>query len=171
MPAEINRVFIVSNELEEGRVNMFRGVTPRYGNGWYEKNNTSCAEKGLSFAVATGLKVAPFLVLFNGRRIFTGGKVVWREVLVKSAWDTLSTGAAVGLFLGSYCSINNLLGVATIGTAAVSAGMAASMFSLRKPAQMPLFFLGGATFAGVLWSTSWQLQAMAEEQPTVTQKK
>lgn len=142
---------------------MFRGVTPRYGSDWYERHHSSCFEKGVSFAVATGLKVAPFLVLLNGRRVFTGGKVVWREVLVKSAWDTLSTGAAVGLFLGSYCSINNLLGVATIGTASFSAGLAASMFSLRKPAQMPFFFLGGATFAGVLWTSSWQLQAMAEE--------
>jgi hypothetical protein len=74
-------------------------VYPRYGKNWYKKNNTSCLEKGISFAVATSLKVAPILFLFNGRRMFTGGTVVWGHVLKKTLFDTLSTGGAVGLFL------------------------------------------------------------------------
>jgi hypothetical protein len=45
----------------------------------------------------------------------------------------------------------------------MSAGLAASVFSIQKPKQMPIFFLGGFVFAGILWMGSWQLQAMAEE--------
>ena len=140
------------------------GVHPRYGRDWYERHNTSCLQKGAAFGVATGIKVIPFIVLFNARRVFSGGKVLWvKDVLGKSMVDTLSTGAAVGTFLGVYCSFNNAFGIASIWTAGVSAGMAASLFSLRRPAQMPLFFAGGAAFAGFMWMFSWQLQAMAEE--------
>ena len=138
-------------------------VYPRYSRDWYEKHGSSCLQKGLSFAVATGLKVAPFIVAFNARRVFSGGTVVWSRVLWKSLLDTLSTGSAVGLFLGSYCAVNNVVGVASIGTASVCAGAAASVFSMQRPRQMPVFFLGGAVFAGALWMFSWQLQALAEE--------
>lgn len=141
------------------------GVHPRYGADWYERNKTSCGEKGVSFGVATALKVFPMLVVFHGRRVFSGGSVRWTSALGKAAVDSLSTGGAVGLFLGSYCAVNNFFGVATIGTAAFSAGIAASVFSIQRPRQLPLFFLGGATFAGALWMFSWQLQAMAEELP------
>ena len=139
-------------------------VYPRYGRDWYERNHSSCLEKGAAFGIATGLKVLPLVLIFNARRVFTGGTVKWLpDVLFKSLVDTGMTAVAVGTFLGSYCAMNNAYGLATIATAATSAGVAACTLAIARPRQMPGFFLGGAVFAGVVWMATWQLQALAEE--------
>jgi hypothetical protein len=142
---------------------IFDPVHLRFNKSWYEHHHTSCFRKAAAFTVGAALNAAPFVFLFHVRKFFSGHSVCVKSALVKTFFDTGSASMVAGMFVGSYCAINNFFGHAYVSTAAASAGLAASCFGLTSPKSLPYLIMGGVTLAVVVWTTTPILQLLAEE--------
>lgn len=136
---------------------------PRYDGSWYRRHHTSCLHKAAAFAVGAAVNLAPFLVLFHVRGTFTGRAVLWRHALRDAAVETLGAAGVTGVFMGLYCSLNNLVGSASYATASGSAAVAASCLGLGQPRIMPKLAVLGIGVAVVVWFTTPVLQLLAQE--------
>lgn len=140
-------------------------VRPRYDAHWYARNKSSCIEKAGAFAVATCFSVMPVMVLLQVRH--ARSLVALRSALWRASLDTGGAAAVSGAFIASYCSLNNVMGAASSGTAMASAALSGmvlgSIFARSNPWNAPKMGLGGAVLAYVVWHGTWVLQTMAEE--------
>lgn len=142
---------------------LFKPVPLRFNRSWYEHHNSSCLQKAAAFTVGASLNAFPFVFLFHCRRWVSGGKVVLATALRRSLSDTASASLVAGVFVGSYCSLNNYLGSAYVTTAAASAGLAASCFGISQPRTLPWLAFGGVGLAVLVWTTTPILQVLAQE--------
>ncbi len=145
-------------------------VPPRFNKAWYKHHGASCFDKGAAFGVGAALNLLPFAVLWHGRRWFSGNSVAVKEMLMRTAQDTGWTSLSAGVFVGTYCALNNAMGYASIGTASVSGAIAGSCFAVGKLQWLPYSVAGGAALAIVAWLTTPVLQSMAEERQPTTEK-
>lgn len=153
------RVVVGSSMFED----FFKPVHLRFNGAWYAHHNSSCLQKAAAFTVGAALNAFPFVFLFHGRAWMTGGKVVLAQVLRRSLGDTASASMVAGIFVGSYCAINNRLGAAYVTSAAASSGLAASCFGISNPRSLPWLVFGGMALAVVVWTTTPVLQVIAQE--------
>ena len=139
-------------------------VHPRFSGAWYRRHQTSCLAKGVAFSIGAALNIAPFLLLFHARGVFSGSRVALGEVARRALGDTASASLVAGVFVGTYCGLNNAMEGASMATASASTAVAALCLSATRPRVMPQLALGGLVVGSVVWCVTPLFQLLAQEE-------
>ncbi len=138
-------------------------VRLRFNAQWYKHHNTSCVEKAVAFGLGAALNMLPFVFAFHARRWFSGRPVVLREALRATAQDTAVTGLVMFTFLGTYCSLNNIFGYASVWTATASGALGCALLGMGRAGSVAQFALAGVVLTPIVWRYTSVLKVMAEE--------
>jgi hypothetical protein len=145
-------------------------VRLRFNGAWYRAHNTSCLQKALAFGVGTALNVLPFVFAFHVRAWVTGRRVVLRQALKATGMDTGVTGLVMFAFMGTYCSLNNVMGHASVITATASGVVGCALLGMGRERKIGQFALMGALLVPALWTFTSILKNMAEDAPKTQAK-